>query len=84
MSQDPQLESVLARGYQHGFVTEIESDMLKRRDRHYSVVTPGYVEHVDVVHAGCLLVLVYDRPRGVDSVVTEHVANLQQIALRPS
>jgi Fe-S cluster assembly protein SufB len=26
MSQDAQLESVLARGYQHGFVTDIESD----------------------------------------------------------
>ncbi|HTQ35552.1 MAG TPA: Fe-S cluster assembly protein SufB [Steroidobacteraceae bacterium] len=26
MSRDPQLESVLGRGYQHGFVTDIESD----------------------------------------------------------
>jgi Fe-S cluster assembly protein SufB len=28
MNQDPQLESVLARGYQHGFVTQIESDTI--------------------------------------------------------
>ena len=28
MTQDAQLESVLARGYQHGFVTEIESDTI--------------------------------------------------------
>jgi len=28
MSQDPQLQSVLARGYQHGFVTEVESDTI--------------------------------------------------------
>jgi Fe-S cluster assembly protein SufB len=28
MSQDPQLESMLARGYQHGFVTDIESDTI--------------------------------------------------------
>ena len=28
MNQDAQLESVLARGYQHGFVTDIESDTL--------------------------------------------------------
>jgi Fe-S cluster assembly protein SufB len=28
MSQDAQLESVLARGYQHGFVTDIESDTI--------------------------------------------------------
>jgi Fe-S cluster assembly protein SufB len=28
MSQDAQLESVLARGYQHGFVTDIESDTM--------------------------------------------------------
>jgi Fe-S cluster assembly protein SufB len=28
MTQDAQLESVLARGYQHGFVTDIESDTI--------------------------------------------------------
>ncbi len=28
MSQDAQLESVLARGYQHGFITDIESETL--------------------------------------------------------
>jgi Fe-S cluster assembly protein SufB len=28
MSQDPQLESVLARGYQHGFVTDVESETI--------------------------------------------------------
>jgi Fe-S cluster assembly protein SufB len=28
MSQDPQLQSVLARGYQHGFVTDVESDTI--------------------------------------------------------